>query len=771
MSINSTTMKLKVSNSTIGKDLRTLLSSVCIAGLLSVGLVTGVSAQIRTTVLSIDSMTAALDTASNDESRFMLHLTLAEELLSVDASRCLFHALQALDYEEFSTGWVAPYLLDMIGLCHDDLGQYGYAVTSYRQAIELTELLIASDEEEDSFLEVVTEDGWRYEWDLVIFYNNMGYSHYNTGDYIAALDSYLKAEELALDYDCPDITVVYGSLAELYVAIDDKFMFGQYISKLRNSITDSTDLMFNAEILGSAYMNQGYLDSARMCYEYLLSGAMAPLSNYDRAMAFKGLSSLAIEQGRYELAQAYADSCLDAATRLKSVLYESQALALKAEALAGMGSWGVAIPMLEGAIDRAERTGSNNALDSYYEAMAGIYSGKGDYRRAYDFRVRSDRIRDSLLNMNKINQLAQFTMQRELERQNEITAQLQAELSRDRWDLRKTNLFGIAMFLFVLLSAVAGYLIVRRRSRVDFGSSPTLTYKPKDNKLLFLQRVVLTIGLLLLLPMAYSILVGQETASYILAIALALCALVYFLTRITRSTIPPIAVLMMGYVLLAVSAYTSGPIPTTMIWILTLFLILAYSLGSVRWQVLNAILALATYFAFIYLGGLSNISPAPWRDPLDTMLGVVSLGTAFIALYYYKGDLFDYELGLNRTSSFLRLVADLNPNFIFAKDQNRRYLFANNAMVESHGLPLENILGKLSEDVNPAFAENPQFRDDDLTVLTSRGVRCIYPRRWSMIRKEEKNGWKQSSSQSRMTRVILSAWWVSLRILPRSACC
>ncbi len=78
------------------------------------------------------------------------------------------------------------------------------------------------------------------------------------------------------------------------------------------------------------------------------------------------------------------------------------------------------------------------------------------------------------------------------------------------------------------------------------------------------------------------------------------------------------------------------------------------------------------------------------------------------------------EVELARQNDFIRLVIDSDPNFIFVKDAEGRYLLANKAMAESYGQTIEGIVGKHNSD----FVHNPEqiaaYESANREVIASR---------------------------------------------------
>ncbi len=65
----------------------------------------------------------------------------------------------------------------------------------------------------------------------------------------------------------------------------------------------------------------------------------------------------------------------------------------------------------------------------------------------------------------------------------------------------------------------------------------------------------------------------------------------------------------------------------------------------------------------------------------------------------------------------LRQVIDLVPHFIFAKDQEGRFILANQAVAETFGTSVKNLIGKTDADFSASAEEVEQFRRDGLSVL------------------------------------------------------
>jgi PAS domain S-box-containing protein len=67
----------------------------------------------------------------------------------------------------------------------------------------------------------------------------------------------------------------------------------------------------------------------------------------------------------------------------------------------------------------------------------------------------------------------------------------------------------------------------------------------------------------------------------------------------------------------------------------------------------------------------------------------------------------------------LRQIIDLVPHFIFAKDQDGRFILVNQALAEAYGTTVEKLVGKCDADFSATEEEVGNFRKDDIEVIRS----------------------------------------------------
>jgi PAS domain S-box-containing protein len=83
------------------------------------------------------------------------------------------------------------------------------------------------------------------------------------------------------------------------------------------------------------------------------------------------------------------------------------------------------------------------------------------------------------------------------------------------------------------------------------------------------------------------------------------------------------------------------------------------------------------------------------------------------------------EEALRESEHLLRLVIDIVPHFIFAKDARGRHLFANRACAEANGLTSEEMVGRGDLDLVADRAQAEAFIRDDQEVIASGRPKSI----------------------------------------------
>jgi PAS domain S-box-containing protein len=102
----------------------------------------------------------------------------------------------------------------------------------------------------------------------------------------------------------------------------------------------------------------------------------------------------------------------------------------------------------------------------------------------------------------------------------------------------------------------------------------------------------------------------------------------------------------------------------------------------------------------------------PLRDASGAIRGTVGIAVDIT-------DVRRADQALRESEARLRQVIDLVPHFIFAKDEEGRFLLVNRAVAEAYGTTVDQLIGRTDADFARSEEEARHFREDDLEVMRS----------------------------------------------------
>lgn len=85
----------------------------------------------------------------------------------------------------------------------------------------------------------------------------------------------------------------------------------------------------------------------------------------------------------------------------------------------------------------------------------------------------------------------------------------------------------------------------------------------------------------------------------------------------------------------------------------------------------------------------------------------------------------DAEMAVEKERSFLRLVIDTIPGFVFVKSREGRYVMANQALAKAHGVTVQAIEGRTNAHLAASEAQADSRRRDDMEVIDAKTTKVI----------------------------------------------
>ncbi|HEX9186246.1 MAG TPA: PAS domain S-box protein, partial [Vicinamibacteria bacterium] len=117
-------------------------------------------------------------------------------------------------------------------------------------------------------------------------------------------------------------------------------------------------------------------------------------------------------------------------------------------------------------------------------------------------------------------------------------------------------------------------------------------------------------------------------------------------------------------------------------------------------------------------GRAFTVHVEPLRDTAGAVRGTVGIAVDIT-------DLRRADRALRESEARLRQVINLVPHFIFAKDEEGRFLLANRAVADAYGATARDLIGRTDADFARSAEEPRRFREDDLEVMRSGNPKVL----------------------------------------------
>ncbi|XWK86731.1 MAG: PAS domain S-box protein [Phormidium sp.] len=184
---------------------------------------------------------------------------------------------------------------------------------------------------------------------------------------------------------------------------------------------------------------------------------------------------------------------------------------------------------------------------------------------------------------------------------------------------------------------------------------------------------------------------------------------------------------------------------------------------------IRAIMIMPLIYQQSYIGGISLDECDRQREWTEDEVAFVKAIADHCAIAIHEASLYQQlqtelqerqkaEAALREQKQFLQEVIDTNPNLIFVKDGEGRFVLANQACADIIGLTVEQMLGKTDAQLNPNQAEVQQFNHDDREVITTRQPKVITAETFTTITGEVR--WLQT-----VKKPILSSDGQTIQVL------
>lgn len=407
----------------------------------------------------VDSLKVILRTTTLDTNRIILLNQISQKLARKDPRSAIDAATQALELSDslnYDYGKAKASLNLADGLWHQ--GKYDTAQKYIFDALSLFEYLNDSLGIAQSFHDLA-----KVSWRL--------------GNYPQALDHYLVSLRICEHYQ--DSNCLGNVYYKIGIIKEEQGAYGaardQYEIALEMALK-SKDLQLQADIynhLGRAWRKENKFQKAieaheksRKLYAYL--GDDLGISDYHNNMG-----SIFRRQKQYTAAQKH----FFAALKIQQEMGDQEGMADGYNDIGTtycqMGQFSKAVEYLKQGLAIAQETGLKDDIRYAYSSLAATYDSLGNYKEAYQYYHLFAQIRDSLLNAQKNEEVAQLQFRYDRQRRERRIERLEKENELRRERNRRNGAIAAALVLMLISFGV----IMVYRSRLQSKLNRTLAYK------------------------------------------------------------------------------------------------------------------------------------------------------------------------------------------------------------------------------------------------------------------------------------------------------
>ncbi len=270
---------------------------------------------------------------------------------------------------------------------------------------------------------------------IITTYLNMGNVYNNLGDNALAKESFGKA----LDYIGDDNkayeierTALWESIGNIWFR-EEKFEKAlEYYNLLHDEYIRRGDSLSIASVLNSkagVYYRQNDLDKSQLTYQEALNLQIKQDDHYGASVSFLNLARIHGKKGHLT----------------KAISSHQKSIAL------------------------AKVIGSRDVLQDNYKMLSLVYKQKGDYKKAYEYRVLYSNISDVLASEQNASQFVNTLFVNDMEKKNRENEMLEAKNENYRLRLDKENLskwrlsFGFTIIVILILVFIIYYRYYLKR--------------------------------------------------------------------------------------------------------------------------------------------------------------------------------------------------------------------------------------------------------------------------------------------------------------------
>lgn len=401
------------------------------------------------TIQNIDSALTVLERAPADTSKAILYQKIGGHynVVHLDSARAFLEEGLALSEAlNFDKGrWIN---LNTLGNYHERKTQLDSAMYYYDKALEIVEANNSTK-------------------GFAIVLNNIATIHIRRGDYEEALTQMFAALEAEEELGNRNgIAQAYNNIGVVYYYLQDFVKTTDYLTR---ALAIQEDLG-NYDGLINGYNNVGaiqdYLqeyDQAIVSYEKGLAISRTIKDRKKEAIQLVNIGLANSKKGNYQKAQDYLDQSLEIRYEIEDYNGMASAYNAYAENAMAQGKMAVARTYFERSLEISEVHQLKLYARESYKGLANLNSEQGDYKTANEYLNKLMVVKDSILNENNAQIIADVEAKYETEKKEKEIQEQRAQLAEQELEVRQKNMmiYGSLSLAFVL--GLLGYLLFNQQ--------------------------------------------------------------------------------------------------------------------------------------------------------------------------------------------------------------------------------------------------------------------------------------------------------------------
>lgn len=386
----------------------------------------------------VDSVVSIVNSTPSDTEKVNLYLRICKSIYYMQPNEASKIALKSLDLSKkinFIKGEANSY--KWLANTYEELGKDSLALVNFSKA-EL----------------IATKNGLEYV--LGNIYNNYGTFYAKRGDYKTCLEYFIKALRIwEKNKWTTDISMQYGNIGTLYQIMgkyDEALLYSRKSLALSYSISDSSNIAANLNDIGLLYLNKNNIDSGIFYLNKAYNLSIRRKFNKVTANSIMNLSGAYEAKGDFKKALYYLRLAQATKSGYGKAMYLQDVSSLQAK----LKNYDSAIYYARSSISEANKIGALFIVKEAYLNLATTYKFKKNVDSCYKYAMLHAALKDTLLNQEKQNVMAELSVKYETE--NKLLTIKNLELEKGYQDIQlneekmqKYTVIG-ALIIFIIIS-------------------------------------------------------------------------------------------------------------------------------------------------------------------------------------------------------------------------------------------------------------------------------------------------------------------------------